>query len=310
MNPKVIIGLSAYNGAKYLKEQLDSLLSQTYKPLEIIVRDDGSTDKSVEILKSYGVQILPLGKNLGPRMSFSALLDAMLQDEQAQYFMFCDQDDIWDKDKVAKSVAKMKTMEQNSKHLPLLVHTDLRVINEAKEILSSSFWSYEHINPDRKKLGNLLMQNTITGCTMLFNRSLAQISLPIPKEAIMHDWWMALVASAFGKIGSIKEPTIFYRQHGGNDTGAKAYSWKKVFKDAGGIVFGRGIYAQHLDINLAQSDAFLARYHRELDANALSTLEAFTTIKSQNYLQKRYSLIRYKLLKYGFMRNLGLFVRI
>lgn len=306
----MIIGLSTYNGEKYLKEQLDSLLSQTYKPIKIMVRDDGSTDKTVEILKSYGVHILPLGKNLRSKLSFSALLDAMLQDEQAQYFMFCDQDDIWDKDKVAKSVAKIQTMEQDLKHLPLLVHTDLRVINEAQKVLSNSFWNYEHINPDRKKLGNLLMQNTITGCTMLFNRSLAQLSLPIPKEAIMHDWWMALVASAFGEIGSIKEPTISYRQHGGNDTGAKAYSWKKVLKDAGGIVFGRGLYVQHLDINLAQARAFLETYSEKLDANALSTLEAFTTIKSQNYFQKRYSLIRYKLLKYGFLRNLGLLMRI
>ena len=310
MDSKVIIGHTSYNGECYLKEQLDSLLAQTYKSIEIIARDDGSTDGTVKILSDYGVKILPSDENCGPKISFSILLDAMLQDKKANYFMFCDQDDIWDKNKVAASLAHMQKMELKHKELPLLVHTDLLVVDKHSKIISSSFWHYEHINPQRNKLGNLLMQNTVTGCTMLFNRRLAQLARPIPKEAIMHDWWMALVASAFGVVGVIDEPYISYRQHGRNDTGAKAYSWKKIVRDAGEIIFGRGIYSQHLDINIVQASAFLDIYSEKLSRDLLLSVEAFASIKKQNFFQKRLNILRYGLLKYGFFRNLGLMMRI
>ena len=143
--------------------------------------------------------------------------------------MFCDQDDVWNNDKIEKTYKKMQELEKlYGDSIPLLAHTDLEVVNEKLETLSFSMWKSEHINPRANTLNKLLMQNTITGCTMMINRTLAMKSLSISSKAIMHDWWIGLVATAFGKIGFIEESTMRYRQHGRNDTGAKNYDYKFI----------------------------------------------------------------------------------
>ena len=121
----IVILLSTYNGEKYLKDQLDSILSQSYKNFEIIARDDGSSDETINILKSYNIKILDTDKNLGAKLSFSVLLDYAVTNTDADYFMFCDQDDIWKNDKIEKTITMMKALEKTNSDLPLLVHTDL-----------------------------------------------------------------------------------------------------------------------------------------------------------------------------------------
>ena len=107
---RVSILLSAYNGSKYIKEQLDSIFNQTYKNIEIIVRDDGSSDNTIEILKSYNIKPIDTKINLGAMGSFEELLKYALQNSNSDYFMFCDQDDVWDTKKVEKTLAKMEEM--------------------------------------------------------------------------------------------------------------------------------------------------------------------------------------------------------
>jgi len=229
--PKVALLLSTYNGEKYLKQQLDSLQDQTHKEIGIIARDDGSCDATVEILKLYGIKMLEAMHNLGAKENFSTLLDYALGESGTEYFMFCDQDDVWHPDKVEKTYVKMQELESfYGKNTPLLIHGNLTVVDKDLEIIAPSFWDYQHIDPFQGSSNRLLLQNVVTGCTMMINRALAEKVKHIPQEAIMHDWWIAMVASAFGKIAFIDEPLMLYRQHSKNDTGAKQYGLKYFFK--------------------------------------------------------------------------------
>ena len=302
---EILVLLSTYNGEKYLKAQLDSLFSQSYKNFKLIARDDGSSDKTLEILKSYDIELLPSNENIGVKGNFETLLKYAFGNSDAQYFMFCDQDDVWNKDKIEKTLKKMQELKNlYGNEIPLLVHTDLEVVNESLETLSFSMWKSEHINPRANTLNKLLMQNTITGCTMMINRTLAMKSLSISSKAIMHDWWIGLVATTFGKIGFIEESTIKYRQHGKNDTGAKTYDYKFIInklKKLGDI---------NVDKNISQAKEFLEDYKEELDEESKIILEDFSSIKEKPYLQRVSIILKYRLFKYGIIRNIGLLLKI
>ena len=302
---RVSILLSTYNGSKYIKEQLDSIFNQTYKNIEIIVRDDGSSDNTIEILKSYNIKPIDTKINLGAMGSFEELLKYALQNSNSDYFMFCDQDDVWDTKKVEKTLAKMEEMEKEFGNIPLLVHTDLEVVDEKLNTINSSFMNFQKINPRISKFHNLLIQNAITGCTVMINRKLAQMCLPIPDKAIMHDWWIGLVATQFGKIGYLDEVTIKYRQHASNTIGAKGFSYWGIIKKGFDIS-----YKIKIDTNITQAKAFLKKFRNELDYKTIKMLEDFTALEQKSWSQKRTILLKYKLLKQGFIRNAGLFLKI
>ncbi|TLT06358.1 glycosyltransferase family 2 protein [Aliarcobacter thereius] len=310
---KLSILLSTYNGERYLKEQLDSLFKQTYKDFEIIVRDDISSDKTLEILKSYDVKLIESTQNLGAKKSFSTLLKYALENSDSKYFMFCDQDDVWNDDKIEKTLAKMKEFESfYGSELPLLIHTDLEVVDESLKAISSSMWEYEYILPKYNSLNRLLIQNTITGCTMLINRELAKKSLDIPENAIMHDWWIGLVASCFGNIGSVNTSTIKYRQHGKNTIGAKGFKvniLRHIVSLIKSLIFRDITYLNHMQI-IIQAKAFLYKFRNKLDVETIKMLEDFTILDQKSWWQKRLILWKYKLLKQGFIRNTGLFLKI
>lgn len=299
---KIIILLSTYNGEKYLKEQLDSLFSQTYQNFKIIARDDGNIDNTIEILKSYNIKILDSKENLGAKRSFADLLNYAVVNSDGEYFMFCDQDDVWKNDKVEKTLAKMQEMERKFGDIPILLHTDLEVTDERLNTINSSFMDFQKIDPMKNKFHNLLIQNTITGCTMMINRKLAQICLPIPDGAIMHDWWIGLTASKFGKIGYLNETTIKYRQHASNTIGAKGFDISFVLKSVS--------KKASLGGNMSQAKAFLKQFKNELDDETIKMLQEFSTLEKKSWWQKRAALLKYKLFKQGFIRNAGLFLKI
>ncbi len=308
---KTQIILSTHNGGRHIKNQLVSILHQKHPNIAILTRDDNSSDNTLEILKQFkNITTLPNNQNLGIKKSYSKLLDYSINNTDNDYFMFCDQDDVWKEDKVQKTLQKMKELEKKYPNTPILIHTDLHVTDENLNVIDKSFWHYEHINPARNSLGNLLMQNTVTGCTMMINRKLANLALPIPNECIMHDWWIALAASVFGKIAYVSEPTIFYRQHSHNDTGAKKYSAKNIFKKIPKIINGSGIYINHLDNNISQAEKFLQTYEDRLDTKSINTLKALINLKKGSFLKKRINIFRFNLLKNGILRNLGLLLKV
>lgn len=303
---KICILLSIYNGKNFLKKQLASLLYQTYKNTEIFVRDDGSVDDSSKILSSNKFIILKNSNNVGIKKSFEILLDYCVKNTTLEYFMFSDQDDVWNSEKVEKTYLKMQELENiYGKDMPLLVHSDLTVVDKELNIIARSFWKYQNIDPSKDSLNRLILHNVVTGCTMMINRALAEKIKTIPDEAIMHDWWIAMMASSFGKIVYIDEPLMFYRQHGKNDTGAKKYNFRYVWKTLLTKLLS-GQYQSKLHKYINQSKAFLALYGKELNENDRKMLEEFSAFEKLHKYQKLKVLFKYKIWKNGFMRNLGL----
>lgn len=231
--PRVAIVLATYNGEAFLRQQLDSLLAQDYLDFVIVARDDNSHDATLEILQHYAGEHPAKfrltdgdGKNLGASASFSTLIEYVLAHksllglEQA-YIMCCDQDDIWHADKISKSMQAMLAIETEHPYRACLVHSDLRVIDAQAQELAASFFAYQGIRPHKHSFARLLVSNSVTGCTAMINEKLAQLASPIPPQAIMHDWWLALVASCIGHVQPIDESLMDYRQHQNNALGAQ-----------------------------------------------------------------------------------------
>lgn len=217
--------LCSFNGAKYLDEQLLSIAKQTLLPDELIIADDGSSDDTLLIARRFAAQcpfavkILPNeNSSLGATQNFSRALEAASGD----YVAFCDQDDVWLPAKLAETAAALKKIERATNGAPCLAHTDLRVVDAKLHTLSASLIKSQRLNPCGK-LQNLLAQNSVTGCTVIINRALKTIALPFPREALMHDWWLALTAAATGGIAFAPESLVLYRQHGKNSVGAAKY---------------------------------------------------------------------------------------
>lgn len=305
MQRLIDILLPTYNGAAYLPEQLDSLFAQTCQEFRLLVRDDGSTDGSVEILASYAAQhvermvIVPHdGRRLGASGNFGALLEHI----EARYVMFCDQDDVWLSDKVALTLAAMRDLEQrHGEHLPLMVHTDLKVADERLALRAESFWRFSRIHPERlDRLPRVLMQNFATGCTVMVNQPLVTLARPLPTEAMMHDWWLALVATRFGRARPLPKSTVLYRQHARNDTGAARWSfWAGV----GNLLFHRdrrrAAVAQQGAVTTSsagQAAAFAARFAERLTPGEHRMLAAFASLGSRGFLARRWLM-----LKHGFL---------
>jgi glycosyltransferase involved in cell wall biosynthesis len=220
MTTMIDILLATYNGEKYLNQQIDSILAQTCKDFRLLIRDDSSSDNTINIIKNYiskypdKIQLIVDSKgHLGLARNFAALLELA----QSEYIMFCDQDDVWLPDKIQLTLNAMKTAERSDPGLPLLVHTDLRVVNEDLILIADSLWHLLGVaSPACDSLKNIIVRNPVTGCTMMINSKAGNISLPIPPQAPIHDWWIAMNVAKLGKIIRIPSPTILYRQHGGN----------------------------------------------------------------------------------------------
>jgi len=223
----VDILLSTYQSEKYIEEQINSIFNQTYTEWKLIIRDDGSSDSTVQIIDKYKsnypdkVFILNDNRdNIGTVKSFEYLLNSA----NSEYIMFCDHDDIWLPDKIATSILKMREVENSNPDFPILIHSDLTVIDGREDTIHSSFWCFSNLNPKLLAEFNYLgVCNGITGCTMLINKKAREVSLPFSKEARMHDAWIALCVSKYGKIGYVDRPTVLYRQHEFNQIGAKGY---------------------------------------------------------------------------------------
>lgn len=223
--PEVEVLLATYNGERFLREQIDSILAQDYTNLRILARDDGSSDGTVAILEEYAlrfpdrIRVMPAGEATGhPKWNFLRLMKA----STSEYICFADQDDVWLPHKVTLTMQAMKRLE--SRHcgkLPLLAFTDLRVVNDHLNTIADSLWKFHCLNPRQvNHLARLIGQNVVTGSTAIVNRHLVELALRMPEEADMHDSWIALVASAFGAGEPVPIQTVLYRQHDGNVLGA------------------------------------------------------------------------------------------
>jgi hypothetical protein len=228
---RVAVLLSTYNGAAFLEAQLASLAAQENVEIEVFARDDGSSDATRQILAAHGARWPALaavgsGPNLGPAMSFLALLAAA--PEGCDAYAFCDQDDVWPAGKLARATASLGAVAADRPALycsrVMCVDAELKPLGLGPLKNDSSF---EH----------LLFENIAFGATVVMNGAAARLvgSRPPAGGVIMHDWWCALVTSAFGEVIYDPEPGLLYRQHGGNEIGqgsghlAEAWRMARIF---------------------------------------------------------------------------------
>jgi glycosyltransferase involved in cell wall biosynthesis len=325
--PRIDILLATHNGVCFLGEQVRSLLAQTYPHFRILARDDGSTDATaalladlaarcpgkIEILDSTVGQVGNLphenrgGRRLGSRGNFAALLEHA----DADYVMFCDQDDVWLPEKIERTLRTMQDVErQSGADQPALVHTDLAVVDEALRPLGRSFWEYQHLDVRRgATINRLLIQNVVTGCAAMANRPLVEKALPIPPEAVHHDWWFALVAATFGRVEPVEEATVLYRQHGRNQVGALRWDAAHVVRKAQ-TLFDRTYLVRNLRDSRRQARTFLERFGPGLPSGQRSAVEAYARLGDCGFLARRWYLARYGFYRTGWIRNLSLFARI
>ena len=231
---EIAILLATYNSSRFLEQQLDSLYSQTYKDWNLYVHDDGSTDNTLEILKCYNKKhhnIHILGKeitHLGPKKNFMYLLENV----NADYYFFCDHDDVWLPNKIEVSLNNITSIEGRNRETPVIFHSDLKIVDGELNQISPSMWKYAKIFPNimhNKKY--VLTSCYITGCTLAINNKAKELIPPLPENAIMHDWWIGVHAVLQNmKIISYSTPTILYRLHGNNDSGIPRITFVKYIK--------------------------------------------------------------------------------
>jgi hypothetical protein len=302
--PSIDVLLAAYNGARYLRPQIESVLNQKDVSFRILVRDDGSADETPAVIEHY--------RRLRPdriiRLSGSDHLGAvgnfahLLREAKAPYVALSDQDDVCVPHKLRTLLNAMRDLEiRFGVGTPLLVHSDLTVVDEQLRERHSSFWRYSGFDPRDTSLARLLVKNTVTGCASLVNRALIELALPIPQAALVHDYWLALVTSAAGHLGIVEEPLMAYRQHARNTIGARPYQWTSF---VGRLASGFALW--DMGSLRRQAAALSERCHASISPEYRALIEDFVNLPDRNWIGRRRLLLRRGILMPGLMRNLAL----
>lgn len=304
----ITILMATYQGEKYIREQLDSILAQTERNWRLVIWDDGSQDGTVQIAEEYAarypekITVRQNAENLGSTKNFLS----MLMTYESEYFMFADQDDIWHEDKLAQTKYRMRQMEKRyGKETPALVCTDAAVVDREANPLQPSFTRVQHFDMRCRSLPHLLMENLCIGCTMMLNQALADKIKVLPEHARFHDWWVALVAAAFGHISYLPLATLDYRQHGKNVVGTQSFG--DYVKNR--LLDGKAM-KEALKATFAQAEEFYEIYgaHPDLDGEHLTELEGFLRLQRMDMISKRFYWLCGGYFKSGLIRNLGLFI--
>lgn len=306
---KVAILMATYNGDKYLTEQIDSILNQSYKNWELFISDDGSTDGTFSIINNYCNKYPEKIKNItnirntkSACENFLYLLSYIKKNflNSFDFFMLCDQDDIWKSNKVYISVQSLKSTK------PLLVHSDLTLVNKDNtKILNISYNKFNKINPNNHTLSKMLVQNNIVGCTMAWNKNLMNLlKFNINNNNIvMHDWYIAIVASCYCDIKFIPLSLINYRRHGDNVTysdkiGSISYCFKKIFN-----THHRDTPKSSLKKTVDQCKTILANYKVSSDKKYL--LKCYANIFNHNKLIRIYLIFKNHFYQQTLLRTIG-----
>lgn len=291
---KIDILLATYNGEKFVKEQIESILNQTYENFNLIISDDASTDNTLNILEEYEkkdtrIKVFKKEKNEGLIDNFEFLLKNVTSD----YFMFSDQDDIWKKDKIEKSINKLK--EESSG----LVYTDLEIVDEKLNVIYPSYWKYKQIYKKIIKYNNfeaLYLNNFVTGCTILAKSKYIKDILPLPRNSkfVLHDYWTALIVSAKDKISYVEEPTIQYRQHKNNRVGSSRKSDQlENFEDLRNLFIK--VKIEHFEVFKENIEKIKTK---EISKYTNEALKYFENLKKVKYINLKNWNLFFRLYKY------------
>lgn len=302
MDRKITVLLATHNSEKYISCQLDSLLNQTFKDsISIVISDDASRDSTVSIINGYleKYPFISLIKSEMPLKSPQANFWFLLKNApKADYYMFCDHDDVWLKDKIEKTYKKMQEVEENRS---ALVHSDLFVVDSELNMLSDSMFLSQGLNKN-PHLKNALIQSSVTGCTMMINDSLREIAIKKSntENMIMHDWYITILALIFGNVGFVNEPLILYRQHGNNQVGAKntksfSYIFNKALQLKKNKESIKNTYLQAKDIFDIFND----------NTEKFNLVKTYADNLNKNKIQRVCSAFKYGFWKNTFLRKLG-----
>ncbi|HEL1969215.1 glycosyltransferase family 2 protein [Streptococcus suis] len=288
---KVNILMSTYNGQQFLAEQIRSIQEQTFSDWTLLIRDDGSSDRTREIIKDFAEQDqrihfidVETDENLGVIKSFHRLVHY----DTADFYFFSDQDDVWLPDKVELSLQEAQSYPTDQ---PLMVYMDLTVVDQNLRVMKESMIRSQshHANT---QLVQELTENTVTGGVAMINHSLAGLWSGT-EDILMHDWYLALLASAFGKLVFIDRPGELYRQHADNVLGARTLSkrFKKWIRPH--ILFN--VYWELIKNSQKQASYLLEMPLKDADRDLV---QAFVSIMDKPFLE-RFKTLR----KYGLRKN-------
>lgn len=311
----ITVLLAAWQGAAYIKEQMDSILNQTVKDIKIVISDDGSTDGTREILDRcqalYPERIFL--NHRSPKRKAQDMEDGippaagnffwLLSQTEDEYIMLSDQDDVWRENKAEVLLKEIKKLETRyGKDYPILVHSDMEVVDENLNRIHPSFFSYQHCDPSRISFARILVENSVTGGAVMMNRALAEFFARRPAACFMHDWWIALTASCFGVISCVREPLYLYRQHGRNTLGAKETG---SFRDVAERLSREEQVKENYRKMAAQAHAFGKMYQDEMSDEQKAVLRAYLALRYQSPAGRMKNILKNRFFKSSKLQTLA-----
>lgn len=305
--------LATYDGERFLAAQLDSLAAQTHRPLRVLARDDGSRDATRAILSDYAARfpglVVPVGddgrsRTVAPADRHGAAVNflRLMALSDAPYAMLCDQDDVWDARKTELMLSRVRAEERRvGRGRPVVVFSDYRAVDVDLNPVDTPRENLQ-VAAARTELNRLLVQNYVTGCTVMMNHTACAMAGPWDGRILMHDWWLALIASAAGRLVHMPVELTDYRQHGDNGVGAtdvKSWSYR--------LAKMRDPQVRHAaDACYAQGALLLERHGDAMPDASRRTLESFLAIPGKRCKAARQAaVVRGGYLKSDLIRSLG-----
>jgi glycosyltransferase involved in cell wall biosynthesis len=311
VHPRIDILLATYNGAAFLAEQLASLMAQDYPNFGILIRDDGSTDDTPNIIADWEqkhpdiIKVFHDGqRNLGATGNFNALMLA----SEAPYIAFSDHDDYWLPQKLSTQFKDLHALENGATQTPAFVFCDLQYCDAQLNVIHPSLIQKDKLDPTKTQTHRLLMQNVPYGCAMMLNRSLLLAATPIPPKALLHDHWLALAASLIGKIAFVPEALILHRVHTSNASRAASAHKKEASAELGSKVNNKNFH-NYLFKQTAQAKALLNHFENKITAGQKKLLEDFIALETTSGWKRKEILLKNRFFKNTFTHTLKLILR-
>lgn len=259
---RIAILLATYNGGSRLSVLLNSLQQQTYHDWTLYIHDDGSTDDTLDVCGTFmstDSRIVLLHDTVAHRGAKKSFI-WLLENTHADYYMFCDQDDLWLPSKIEQSFNHIRKQEILYPNSPICVHTDLAVCDKHYNVVANSLWKLSKTNPRvLETIGYLQVFNCVTGCTMIFNKKAKDAAFPFEDVAPMHDFWVAYqTLLKNGHLTHLNISTILYCQHENNVVGANSVGYAYLLDKMGnaGQVVRRNIANYRIMHNISGISAW------------------------------------------------------
>lgn len=308
MLKKVQVLLATYNGEKYLSQQIESILDQDYRDFEVLVRDDGSSDNTLAILKKYAhlhpgvITIVPTTFPTGSAKSnFRELMSVC----DADYIFWADHDDIWGREKISTMLTEMERLEEGDVSTPVFVFSDAEVIDSEGCTTHKSYFSMKKIDPSvGYRLSNSLICVSSLGCASSINKAMLNYCKNVPDGVTGHDWYAHILALVFGKVSAIRKPLIKYRIHGSNSSNPSEVSLANYATKGGKLAFVR----RGVRLRIQQAQCIVSQHGANMEPESLKIFREFLSINQSGFIVRRYLLLKNRFLYSDILRNVATFL--